>query len=480
MKKLVFLQVLTIFLIMVATYSAGCSCPLNSGSLYGLKVTGDNTGGAIAVYIISKNDKTGVHAQRISPGGKTAWGEEGVFLGSSEMENMSFFDIHITSDGSGGAVIGWVDIPADTNIPVSHIARIDQEGKIRWQSEVIVFKHIISDGAGGAIIATDYSYDERSSFIIKIDSDGNFTWGEKGVSIRSRDKYQSNTLRLVSDGDGGAIVIWEELQTEPGPEPHQPKTTNRIFAQRINTQGDLPWGKDGVILYTTPEGVFSEEIEAISDGSGSAIAVWMQVPEGKVEEGSPEALLMDLFVQKVDTSGNISWRPNGVPMEIVKAAGYTFPSIPVLVSDSSGGAIVIWRDMRQSTNGGSSIYAQKIGADGSQAWAPGGMHVASAALNPFFSIVSDSSGGAIFSYSAQGGLHVQKLNTDGKVVWKDNGVLVTDSDCDSHFLASDGQGGVIIAWGRGEAIFEAEKASIQRIDAAGRFLWGTEGIQLHP
>ena len=84
------------------------------------------------------------------------------------------------------------------------------EGNVRWQREVRGVDHMISDSAGGTIIATDYSYDEETLFIIKIDSEGNFSWGEDGIYVR-REGYCDHSLGLASDSNGGAIFIWHEL-----------------------------------------------------------------------------------------------------------------------------------------------------------------------------------------------------------------------------------------------------------------------------
>jgi hypothetical protein len=478
MKRLATL-VLIVILVATTIFIAGCSCFFASPQPYGPRVTGDGTGGAIVVYEdIKGGDHHDFYVQKISPEGKTVWGDEGILVGGGYKKFDSYHDPHIVSDGSGGALVFWHVWPSDQQQEsVSHITSVDSRGNVRWQREVRWADYMISDGAGGAIIATDSSYDERTLFMTKLDSDGGFPWGEDGVMIGIHNKYSANSLELTDDETAGTIVTWQEFQSEPGPEPHRPIITHRIYAQRINAEGSLAWRQEGVLLYATPEGVYSEGPKVTSDGSGGAIAIWQQVPRGRIESGSPEALLMDVYVQKIDASGSIFWKPNGLPLEINKAAESAFPMEPKLASDGSGGAIIIWRDSRDRT----SLYAQKIDADGSVSWQPDGVKVASTALNPFHSIVSNSSGGAIVSYhfSEDGkGLYVQKLGPNGRVLWEDNGVAVTGSENASHFISSDGQGGVIIALGVGKGMFSSEKAFVQRVSADGKLLWGEKGIRL--
>ena len=73
----------------------------------------------------------------------------------------------------------------------------------------------VSDGAGGAIIAWfDRRYAIPSTlntgtlFVQRLDSAGNRLWNKDGVLVTAtfgNPKYYS----MVSDGNGGAIVVWE-------------------------------------------------------------------------------------------------------------------------------------------------------------------------------------------------------------------------------------------------------------------------------
>jgi hypothetical protein len=431
-------------------------------------VTGDGTGGAIAVYEdIKGNNQHDFYAQKISPEGEALWGEKGVLVGSGYKECDSYHELHIVSDGYGGALVSWLgSASSEQRKYATYVVRVDAEGDILWQREVRDVDHMISDGIGGAIIATDYSFDEETLFIIKIDSEGNFPWGEDGVNVR-REGYCDHTLGLVSDGSGGAIFIWQERKGEPG------ERVTQIFVQKIDAEGNLSWGEEATLLYTTPEGVYCEEPKAISDGSGGAIAVWMQVPEGKIEEGSPEALLLDIYTQRVDAEGKCLWTDNGVPLGITKGGGVC-PSNALVVTDDAGGAIVVWEDLRK---GFMSLYAQKIDADGNLRWQPGGEEVCYIKTNSSFwprMAVSDGSGGAIVTYSKR----AQRIDADGRTMWAGDGILFTERG--THDLAHDGYGGAIIAWGSGKSMFKSERAYVQRIGSEGKLLWGEKGVRLHP
>lgn len=256
MRKPIRLCIIALLIMLLSTtmFSTGCSCLRQACQPYGPRVTGDGTGGTIAVYEdIKGSNRHDFYVQKISANGNLLWGEKGVLIGSAYKQCDSYFSLFIVDDGYGGGFIVWSGYPSEPDWRLApgqrqieyltHVTKIDSEGSITWQREVRGVDHMISDGADSAIIATDYSYDERTLFIIKIDSKGDFTWGEDGVYVR-REGYCDHTLGLVSDGNGGAIIIWQERKGEPG------ERVSQIFTQKIDAEGSLPWGRK--VSFCTP------------------------------------------------------------------------------------------------------------------------------------------------------------------------------------------------------------------------------------
>ena len=449
-------RIILLALIGAMISSTGCTCFVGSPQPYGPKVTGD-AGGAIAVYEdIKGGNQHDFYVQKISPEGDILWGDKGVLIDGGYKYWDSFHDLHIVSDGYGGALVSWLaSASSEQRTYTTYVVRVDAEGDILWKKEVRAVDHMISDGARGAIIATDYSYDERTLFVIKIDSEGNFPWGEDGVYVR-REGYCDHSLGLASDGNGGAIFIWQERKGEPG------ERVSQIFAQKIGAEGSLPWGQDSVLLYTTSEEVNAEEPRITSDGSGGAIIVWLQWPKGRIESGMPEALLHDIYAQRVDAQGKALWTDNGVPLGITKGGG-EYPRTALVVSDGASGAIILWQG----------TYAQNIGADGNIKWQPSGKLLSSSGPQR---AVSNGSGGAIFTF---GRIRAQRIDADGRTMWPDDGILFTDSK-GTHDISCDGYGGAVIVWGIGKDMFSSEKSYVQRISADGKLLWGDKGIRLNP
>jgi len=181
-------------------------------------------------------------------------------------------------------------------------------------------------------------------------------------------------------------------------------------------------------------------------------------------------VLNDIYVQRVDTGGNVLWTPDGVPVNGYK--GGAFPHNLLVVSDDAGGTIIfLW--------GG---YAQKIGAGGNTEWQPGGVEVITSSLPS--NAISDGSGGVIVTFehkesgSKKSVLYVQKIDATGVTVWPGTGTMVTEQG--THDIVYDGQGGAIIAWGSGKSMFSSEKSYVQRVNAEGKLLWGEKGVRLNP
>ncbi|MDD4986769.1 MAG: hypothetical protein PHQ43_13535 [Dehalococcoidales bacterium] len=468
MSKKVILAGVALFALVISSLLL-TGCPWQAASLYGIKVAGDGNGGAFAVY---ENELGGlIYAQKIGPDGKAVWEDKGVRLVESDSQFYTFPFIQIISDGSGGAIATMPSSPSSLEPEDNYyVFKIGSQGQADFLTSDARIDQIISDGSGGVIF--DYSPNEATIYVNKVDSKGDFPWGNDGVVLR----YSGNSRQIASDGFGGAVIAREDLRYPEDAQPGETFSRHHIYAQKIDYEGNLSWGEEGILFYSTSEDVFSESMQITDDGSGGAIIAWHQQPRGRIESGSVKALGMDIFVQRIDTDGNVLWLEGGLPLEINKAATEAFPIEPRLVSDGSGGAIVIWRDAREGTG----VYAQRIKADGTISWQAGGVKVSSTPLNPFPMIVSDGAGGAIVSYVLEEGLYVQRLNGNGERVWPENGIRVIDGEYQGCSIAPDGQGGVIVGWGVGKGMFSSEKAYTQRVSTDGKLLWGEDGLRLNP
>ena len=262
---------------------------------------------------------------------------------------------------------------------------------------------------------------------------------------------------IVSDGSGGAIITWEDSRS----------STNDIYAQKVNSSGVVQWTTNGVAICAATDNQYSPTI--VSDGSGGAIITWQDYRSGTN---------YDIYAQKINSSGAVQWTTNGVAICTATGTQYS----PSIVSDGSGGAIILWNDYRSGTN--YDIYTQKINSSGAVQWTADGVAICTATGDQsYLAVVSDGSGGAITTWQdyrggATSDIYSQKINSSGVVQWTANGVVICTATGDQSYpiIVSDGSGGAIITW----QDFRGGTRDIyaQKTNSSGVVQWTANGITI--
>ena len=471
-----------------------------SGKL-SLRAVSDGPGGAILAW----QDGQSIYAQRIDSNGKPLWTHDGVLVCS---EPTLPEDFALTGDGLGGAIITWDDranLSDDREdpaffapIPV-YSQRINADGESLWGNGTPTgtnqrygehLPQVVPDGAGGAIVAwNDFQPVYRALCddylrLQKIDPEGNPMWGEKEVLVVSsspfrpvtpeeRERGEKGTFtrsrptyrgchKVVSDGSGGTIVIWEEEQAGG---------THVCYAQRFDDGGQPVW-KEGGIPISTISGEAKITL-VVSDGFGGAILVLDS-------NGSHSA-------QRVNAGGKLLWSEGGVNLWRVG---------PQIASDGLGGAILSMEERRHPlrtdprVTGQSILYAERLDGEGHLLWPEEPLFITEEGQWLQSVFASDGSGGAVIAWRIgehtsdwKGKVFAQKLDAEGKLLWGEKGVMVfTSPDLEyqgSPELVSDGSGGAIVLAVVGEKPLHGDMVYAQRLDAAGNTLWG-DGVKVFP
>ena len=410
-------------------------------------ITGDNSGGAIVTYAVYETlTEQDYYVQRISPAGDFLWGERGVLIGNT---GNGIPYSKAVSDGSGGAIVTWgeclPEVPGEPPSCQTYAARIDSEGNVEWRKDIPGAAQAIPDGSGRVIIAFDDPYGNIS--VLKIDSEGNLPWGEDGVSLSLTGAYLCS---IASDNSGGVIVVESTFQG-----------SDTVYAQRVDSQGNILWQPGGVQAYTGP----AEEAQVVSDGAGGAIIAYTRdIP---CEDGVAFCD-SDIYAQRIDAEGDILWGPDGIPI----CAGPSVTYSPRIVADGAGGAIVFFVDER-------GVCAQRVDADGHKLWDED----VPLCDSVYVRIASDGSGGA-FCVSYDG--VAKRLDATGTKLWGPDGITFTPQAIHEPGLAlvPDGCGGLLISWAEDVkwTHYEISDVSyyVQRVDAEGNVVWGDEEILLNP
>ncbi|MFA4905399.1 MAG: fibronectin type III domain-containing protein [Candidatus Margulisiibacteriota bacterium] len=347
------------------------------------------------------------------------------------------------------------------------------------------YPNIIADGSGNTIVAWhDYKSGSAALYAQKFNSSGVAQWSPAaGVPICTVTNFfgtmvalDSNALafQMVSDGSGGAIISWNDYRTDG--------TTVHIYAQRINSSGVVQFAANGKLVCDAAVG--QNLTSMILDGSGGAILAWEDLRN--MVNGS------DIYVQRIDSSGAGQWGTNGLKITDNTVLGVG-SSRPQLCSNGGGGAFVTWDDNRANASY-AGVYAQKINANGSAAWAANGVAVqVNAAANAYKpKIVEDGGTGAIIAWwdernnpgAAQYDVFTQRMDTNGDKVWTTQGVtlcLQSDYSDNSVDLAivSDGSNGAIVSWPDMRNVGGGYRVYAQRVVANGGPNWTADGVAVN-
>jgi len=301
----------------------------------------DGTGGAIITWQDYRSGTNyDIYAQRIDADGNIKWITNGNticsaagFQGNQE----------ICHDGSGGAIIAWED-NRNGNYDI-YAQCIDADGNVRWiangnticSNDTKTQEHleICSDGSGGAVIVWD---DYRSGstadiYVQRIDLNGNVLWATNGNIISGATDAQEYPF-LCSDGNGGAIIGWQDDRNGD----------YNVYSQKVDANGNVKWTINGETICS----ISNDQVQArlFPDGSGGALITWYDARSGN----------NDIYAQRIDANGNVKWTINGetICAAILNQAGQ------YICSDGSGGAIIVWKDGRQGNN---DIYAQRVNSN---------------------------------------------------------------------------------------------------------------------
>jgi hypothetical protein len=418
-----------------AVNNAICIAPNNQwgqtlNQLYPIMVS-DGSGGAIITWEDYRGGTTSdIYAQRIDANGVVQWTPDGVAISTALYYQHS---PTIVSDGTGGAIITWDDNRSLSSLDI-YAQRVDASGVVQWTANGVAISTaagtqdspvISSDGSNGAIISwVDSRSGATDIYAQRINASGVIQWTANGVVISSALNNQE-WATTVSDGNGGAIVVWRDGRSG---------VSYDIYVQRINSSGVVQWTTNGVPVSSATNN--QDFPILVSDGSSGAIITWEDYRSGT-----------DIYAQLINATGIVQWTAEGVAI----STAANIQTHPAIVSDRNGGAIISWQDTRGGTT--SDIYAQRINTSGTIQWTAEGVAISTAINNQYSpSIVNDENSGAIITwYDLRGSvndIYSQHIDASGVVQWTTNGaaISIATGQQDIASIVSDGNGGAIITW----------------------------------
>jgi hypothetical protein len=391
-------------------------------------IVADGGGGFFAVWHDKRNLATtnfDIYAQHFDTAGNALWAANGVAVCTA---NSVQHYPKICADGEGGCIISWVDHRVSSEI---YLQKLNGNGVSQWTVDGIpatlndsagaFCPWLVSDGQGGAFVSWN---DNAGVDVQRLDKFGNRWTSEVTVSQDS----SADAQKLISDGQGGIVITWVENRGATG---------NDVIVQRLGSTGNKLWGDSGNGILIS-DIIYSDSCPRIIRSSTGAIIIW--------QNRDPAAT--KILAQKVDVTGAPQWTANGVCVFPGPAENYEHE----VASDNAGGAIITWVDKTDNN-----VYAGRVDSNGNLPW---GNPVPMMSTGDFSDVsdapwktVEDGAGGAITLWVNDfGEVYVQRVSLGGQVLWGKNGGLLCNAEgrrwC-PRLVGSGGTGttGAVAYWG---------------------------------
>lgn len=254
------------------------------------------------------------------------------------------------------------------------------------------------------------------------------------VAICTAPGFQ-NAPRLVTDGAGGALVLW--LDQRDG-------VQSDLYASRVLADGTLApgWPAQGRAICLAPGNITQVQVRA--DGSGGALIAWSDFRSGA---GS------DIYAHHLLADGSLDplWPVDG----LLVCAADSSQFLSSLLLDGTGGMVLAWADLRSRSS--RDVYLQHVLAPGvvDPSWPACGLAVSTGAGDQTGAqLVASGSDGVLVVWSdARSGsadIVAHRVLTSGALdpTWPAGGRLVCSATGDQFTpaLASDDSGGALVAW----------------------------------
>lgn len=196
-----------------------------------------------------------------------------------------------TSNANGFTLyLAWLD--ERFNVPNVYGQKLDAAGALLWGTAGIAAGRagsaqkeiqLLHDAASGVFVVWEDARNDKGDLLAqRFDGAGNALWSATGLPFAQAEQGQLRP-RIALDQQGGFIAVWED---ERG-------SGTNIYAQRVNTLGQLLWPTGGLAL--TDHGKKNSQAHVQTLPTSRAWSVWMDERNGSV----------DIFAQALTSQGTL-------------------------------------------------------------------------------------------------------------------------------------------------------------------------------
>jgi hypothetical protein len=272
-------------------------------------------GGAIIVWIDTRDSRNDIYAHALATDGTFAWGSERSVCTSSIGE---CWDMSAIGDQQGGVFVAWADSRNEIEGDL-YMSRFSYEGDrygdlhgeaICTETNSQTDPMLVTTDEGAFVIWQDYrNGSDHDLYLQKLDYRMNtcISGGGRVLCDAVSNQWLSDA---IADGNGGMYVIWRDFRYSGNGD---------LFTQKLYSTGYSEWYSDGipVLIEETSE----YEATMVTDEMGGFITVW---------QGANHGLDGELVVQRMERNGH--W-------------GYPAPDITSVQdapADQGGQVILSW------------------------------------------------------------------------------------------------------------------------------------------
>lgn len=258
---------------------------------------------------------------------------------------------------------------------------------------------------------------------------------------------------------------------------HFPRRAIALATMLLPAAAFAQWSKSSDYNQVIGDGA-SDQVQAklAPRADGGFYSVWFDNANGGY----------DVRLQRLDVKGRPQWGHNGV---MIADRGLSFTTDYGIDVDAGGNALLAFHD-KSSVDGNDHILVSKVTPNGAPLWgnASGLVRLPDGAVGGGSSprIVATPDGGAVvawtgkYTLAGQGNVVLQRVDANGALLWGSDNIQVNPPLGGSFILADlqdAGDGGYIITWTAQLSRF-VRQLWTQKYDADGQPVWGSEPKKL--
>lgn len=408
---------------------------------------------------------TGIFLQKVDEDGNWVWEADGVPVCPFSANQDHF---QIVSDNYGGVIVVWEDYRFGPDSPAIFAQRLNLRGEPLWGINGFqVCKNpgaqrnpqLVSDNKTGFYIV----WEDSRAGIIEYDLYGQHLdlgrrrhWRASGMPICTSPNIQQH-VSMNADSSGDLFVIWEDFRNG---------LYWNLFAQKLNSAGDLKWIPSGLDVFAGVEENHHNP-DIVPDDAGGMLFVYQKYSE--TTDGT------DIYRGRLNGSGELLFH--------YATCFSQDEQLNPKIEKKGNKALLVWEDRR---HGNWDIYAQMIRlGDGILEWGINGISVVKTEVDERSPVLISSTtyNYQVFSWLRKGDdgnfVRVQKLNNLGEKRWEEDGVSICklSGEQTQPAILPDNEGGLFCSWTDAR-----EKASshiyVQHIDQNSKTIFHKDAIRL--